>query len=323
MDTIIFAGNSNLALAEQIASYLGESLGKAKVASFSDGETNVSIDHTVRGKQVFVIQSTCNPANQNLMELLIMLDAIKRSGPKSIVAVIPYYGYSRQDRRTGFSRVPITAALTADMIQLAGADAVITMDLHAQQIQGFFKCQIVNITAKFLIANHIKQEYAHLSKESLIMVSPDVGGVTRTREIAQHVKKGVDLAIIDKRRPKANVSEVMNVIGDVQGKTCILIDDIVDTAGTLCKAADALMDKGAVNVIAYSTHAVLSGHAVDNVLNSKLSKLVVTNTIPIDNQIQTKLAEKLEILDTGKIFADTIRRIRSCDSVSQLYIDQQ
>lgn len=313
METIIFSGNANLPLAQKINYYLGKGLGNAKISTFSDGETQVCIDDNVRGKHVFIIQSTNNPANDHIMELMIMIDAVRRSGAQYITAVIPYFGYSRQDRRVGYNRTPIAASLVANLLTAAGVHQVITMDLHAQQIQGFFSCQIDNITAKGLFAEHIDSTFK--DKSNILFVSPDVGGVTRTRELAAAICDSCDLAIIDKRRPKANVSEVMNVIGDPQGKICILVDDMVDTAGTLCKAADALKERGALEVYAYCTHAVLSGSALETIKQSQLTKLVCTNTIK-HNNLPT---DKFIILDTAKCFAETIRRVYTNDSVSQLY----
>lgn len=316
-NTVIFTGNAHPTLTQDIIERLGEQLGTMEVSQFSDEETKVSIDQSVRGKDVFVIQPTSFPANQHIMELLIMIDAIKRSGPKSITAIMPYFGYSRQDRKPEFSRVPITAALIPQLLSTAGVDTVVTMDLHAQQIQGFFDSQIVDITAKPLIINDIERSF---NQQNVMIVSPDVGGVGRARSIAKNIGKGTtELAIIDKRRPEANQSEVMNIIGNVQGKICIMVDDIIDTAGTICKAADALFEKGALEVYAYCTHAVLSGNAVENINNSKLTSLIVTNTIPLNEKSTS--CSKIKVLKTGTIFADTIRRLRSSDSVSQMYTD--
>lgn len=312
---VLFAGNSNPNLAANIAKDLRIHMGEMTVSDFSDGETRVEIDDNVRGKDVYIVQSTNSPANQNIMELLVMVDAIKRSAANSITTIIPYYGYSRQDRRPGFSRVPITSRLVANLLETAGVDYVVTVDLHAQQIQGFFNMPIINATASNILTNDIERRYAG---NNTIIVSPDVGGVARARAIAKQIGKGdMDLAIIDKRRPEANVSEVMNIIGDVEGKTCIIVDDIIDTAGTLCKAAAALKEKGAADVIAYATHAVLSGNAMENIAGSELKEVVVTDTIALTSKVMSN--KKIRRLSTAKILAETIRRIHSKDSVSQLY----
>ena len=312
---VLFTGNATTNLASQIAADLQADLGKMIVGDFSDGETRVEIDYNVRGQNVYLIQSTCSPANQNIMELLIMIDAVRRSAAKSIIAVIPYFGYSRQDRRPGFSRVPITSSLVAKLLETSGADHVVTIDLHAQQIQGFFNMPIINATAASILTRDIEKNYL---SDNTIMVSPDVGGVARARTIAKKIGDGnMDLAIIDKRRPEANVSVVMNIIGEVEGKTCIMVDDIVDTAGTLCKAAKALIDAGAEKVVAYCTHPVLSGKAVENIYDSVLTELVVTDTIPLTNS--AKGCGKIRSLSTSTILADTIRRINNDDSVSGLF----
>lgn len=315
---IIFSGSANVPLAQAICKHLQTRLGNAKVSSFSDNETRVEIHENVRGQDVYIIQSTSNPTNQHIMELLIMVDALRRSAAKTITAVIPYYGYSRQDRRPAFDRVPITASLVANMLSTAGVDHVVTMDLHAQQIQGFFDIPIINTTAATLFVNDIERRWLHTDT---IIVSPDVGGVARARSIAKQIGNGqMDLAIIDKRRQQVNEAEVMNIIGDVAGKTCIMIDDIVDTAGTLCKAAAALVEHGATSVIAYCTHAVLSGPALDNIKSSKFDQMVITDSIfkgdELDNLVKL---DKVRILDTAPTLAETIRRINACDSVSQLY----
>ena len=273
---VLFSGNSNPELANKIAKKLNTSLGKALVDKFSDNELNIRVDEHVRGKDVFILQSTCFPANDNLMELIILIDALRRSSASRITAVIPYFGYARQDRRVRSERVPISAKLVADMLQSAGADRILTIELHSDQIQGFFNVPVDNVYGTKVIHNHIDKS----SYKDQIIVSPDVGGVVRARALAK-LLDDADLAIIDKRREKENSSQVMNVIGDVEGKTCILVDDIIDTAGTICNAADALKQKGANKVISYATHAVLSGPAIERISNSKLDELIVTDTIPL------------------------------------------
>jgi ribose-phosphate pyrophosphokinase len=289
-------------------------LGMAAVGRFSDGEVAVEIEENVRGKDVFVIQPTCSPTNENLMELLVMIDALRRASASRITAVMPYYGYARQDRRSRSARVPITAKLVANMIGKAGADRVLTVDLHADQIQGFFNIPVDNVYASPILLGDVwRQKYQYL-----IVVSPDVGGVVRARALAKRLDDA-DLAIIDKRRPKANVSEIMHIIGDVNGRTCVMIDDLVDTAGTLCHAATALKKHGAIKVVAYCTHAVLSGRAVENIKNSVLDELIVTDTIPL----RPELAElgKIRQLSVAEMLAETIRRIAAGESVSSLYVD--
>jgi ribose-phosphate pyrophosphokinase len=286
----------------------------AAVGRFSDGEVAVEIEENVRGKDVFVIQPTCSPTNENLMELLVMIYALRRASASRITAVMPYYGYARQDRRSRSARVPITAKLVANMIGKAGADRVLTVDLHADQIQGFFNIPVDNVYASPILLGDVwRQKY-----QDLIVVSPDVGGVVRARALAKRLDDA-DLAIIDKRRPKANVSEIMHIIGDVSGRTCVMIDDLVDTAGTLCHAATALKKHGAVKVVAYCTHAVLSGRAVENIKNSVLDELIVTDTIPL----RPELAElgKIRQLSVAEMLAETIRRIAAGESVSSLYVD--
>ena len=273
---MVFSGNANLALSEGIVKKLNMRLGMATVGRFSDGEIDVEIEENVRGKDVFIIQPTCSPTNENLMELLVMIDALKRASASRITAVLPYYGYARQDRRSRSARVPISAKLVAKMIEQAGAHRVLTVDLHADQIQGFFDIPVDNVySSPILLGDVWRQQY-----KDLIVVSPDVGGVVRARALAKRLDDA-DLAIIDKRRPKANVSEIMHIIGDVNGRTCVLIDDLVDTAGTLCHAAAALKKHGAIKVVAYCTHAVLSGSAMKNINGSELDELVVTDTIPL------------------------------------------
>lgn len=311
---MVFSGNANLALSEGIVKKLNMRLGMATVGRFSDGEVAVEIEENVRGKDVFVIQPTCAPTNENIMELLVMMDALKRASAARITAVIPYYGYARQDRRSRSARVPITAKLVAQMIEQAGADRVLTVDLHADQIQGFFDIPVDNVYASPLLLGDVwRQQY-----RNLIVVSPDVGGVVRARALAKRLDDA-DLAIIDKRRPKANVSEIMHIIGDVDDRVCVLIDDLVDTAGTLCHAAAALKNRGAVKVVAYCTHAVLSGSAMKNINGSVLDELVVTDTIPLCEEAER--SEKIRQLSVAEMLAETIRRIAAGESVSSMYVD--
>ena len=286
---------------------------RASVGRFSDGEATVEIHEHVRGKDVFILQPTCTPANENLMELLVMVDALKRASAGRITAAIPYFGYSRQDRRVRSARVPIAAKLVADLLTAAGVHRVLTMDLHAEQIQGFFNIPVDNIySLPIMLADVWKKNFA-----DLMVVSPDVGGVVRARALAKRLE--CDLAIIDKRRPKANVSEVMNIIGEVEGRTCVLMDDMVDTAGTLCKAASALKERGAKQVLAYCTHAVLSGSAVSRINASTLDELVVTDTIPLSDDAHK--SPKIHQLSVADVLAETIRRISNEDSVSSLFIE--
>jgi len=311
---MVFSGNANLALAEGIVKKLNMRLGMASVGRFSDGEIAVEIGENVRGKDVFVIQPTCSPTNENLMELLVMIDAFKRASSSRITAVMPYYGYARQDRRSRSARVPISAKLVAKMIEQAGANRLLTVDLHADQIQGFFDIPVDNVYASPILLGDIwRQQY-----KDLIVVSPDVGGVVRARALAKRLNDS-DLAIIDKRRLKANVAEVMHIIGEVEGRTCILIDDLVDTAGTLCNAAGALKEHGATKVFAYCTHPVLSGKAMDNINNSELDELVVTDTIPLSQEAIE--SGKIRQLTVAEMLAETIRRISVGESVSSLYVD--
>ena len=311
---MVFSGNANPQLTADIAAYLDIPLGKAAVGQFSDGESMVEIQENVRGRDVFVVQPTCEPTNDNLMELLVMIDALRWSSVRLVTAVIPYYGYARQDRRPRSARVPITARLAAKMIGTAGADRVLTMDLHADQIQGFFDIPVDNVYASPILLGDIwRQKY-----DDLMVVSPDVGGVVRARALAKRLDDA-DLAIIDKRRPKANVAQVMNIIGDVEGRSCVLIDDLVDTAGTLCKAAAALKDHGAAQVVAYCTHAVLSGPAVTNIESSRLDELVVTNTIPLREDAVA--CTKIRQLSIAGLLAESIRRINNEESVSSLFVD--
>ena len=311
---MVFSGNANLNLSEAIARKLNMRLGRASVGRFSDGEISVEIGENVRGLDVFVVQSTCAPTNDHLMELLVMFDALHRSSVNSITAVIPYFGYARQDRRTRSSRVPITAKLVAKMITSAGADKVLTVDLHADQVQGFFDIPVDNVYASPILLGDVwRQKYP-----DLMVVSPDVGGVVRARAMAKCLDDA-DLAIIDKRRPRANEARVMNIIGDVAGRSCVLIDDLVDTAGTLCKAAQALKEQGAVKVVAYCTHPVLSGPAVDNISASQLDELVVTDTIPLQPEAQA--CSKIRPLTIADMLAETIRRMAAGESVSSMYLD--
>jgi ribose-phosphate pyrophosphokinase len=313
-DTVLFTGNANPALAQEIAMQLGMTLGAASVGRFSDGETTVEIQQNVRGREVFVVQSTCAPTNDNLMELIIMVDALKRASAKRITAVIPYFGYARQDRRPRSTRVPISARVVANMLETAGVHRVLTMDLHADQIQGFFDIPVDNIYASpVLLADLLNKNY-----EDLVVVSPDVGGVVRARALAKQL--GCDLAIIDKRRPKANVAEVMHVIGEIDGRNCVIMDDMIDTAGTLVKAAEVLKERGAKSVYAYCTHAVFSGPAIDRIKASFLDEVVVTDTIPLAEN--SKGTSKIRQLSTAYLFAETIRRISDGASVMSLFSDQ-
>ena len=310
---MVFAGNANPKLAAEVVRRLNISLGRANVGRFSDGEINVEIQEHVRGKDVFILQSTCAPTNENLMELLVMVDALKRASAARITAAIPYFGYSRQDRRVRSARVPIAAKLVADLLAAAGVHRVLTMDLHAEQIQGFFNIPVDNIySLPIMLADVWKKDF-----EDLMVVSPDVGGVVRARALAKRLE--CDLAIIDKRRPKANVSEVMNIIGEVEGRTCVLMDDMVDTAGTLCKAASALKDHGAKKVLAYCVHPVLSGTAVSRINDSALDELVVTDTIPLTKEASA--SPRIRQLSVADVLAETIRRISNEDSVSSLFIE--
>jgi len=310
---MVFTGNANPALAEKVAHHLGMPLGKAHVGRFSDGETLVEIMDNVRGRDVFIMQPTCAPSNDNLMELVVMIDAIKRSSARRITAVIPYYGYARQDRRPRTARVAITAKLVADMITVAGAHRVLTMDLHADQIQGFFNIPTDNIYGGPVLLGDIwRIEYP-----DLLVVSPDVGGVVRARALAKHLE--ADLAIIDKRRPRPNEAKVMHIIGEVKGRTCVLMDDLVDTAGTLCEAAAALKSHGAKKVVAYCTHPVLSGAAVERIENSQLDELVVTDTIPL--RPEAKACKRIRLLSVAELLAETMRRVATEDSVSSLFMD--
>ncbi|MGH8252165.1 MAG: ribose-phosphate pyrophosphokinase [Steroidobacteraceae bacterium] len=310
----VFTGNANPVLAQEIARHLMQPLGRALVGRFSDGEIQVEIMENVRGKDVYLVQSTCPPANEHLMELLVMADACRRASAGRITAVIPYLGYARQDRRQRAMRVPITAKLVADMIGCAGVNRVLTVDLHADQIQGFFGVPVDNVYASPVLLGEVwKQKY-----DRMIVVSPDVGGVVRARALARRLDNA-DLAIIDKRRQRANESQVMNIIGDVRGRSCVLVDDMVDTAGTLCQAAQALKDEGAERVIAYITHPVLSGSAVEKISASALDELVVTDTIPLGEA--ARKCRRIRVLSVAELLAETMRRIRDEESVSSLYVD--
>ncbi len=310
---MVFTGNANPKLAAEVVKRLNISLGRANVGRFSDGEISVEIQEHVRGKDVFILQSTCAPTNENLMELLVMVDALKRASAARITAAIPYFGYSRQDRRVRSARVPIAAKLVADLLAAAGVQRVLTMDLHAEQIQGFFNIPVDNIySSPIMLADVWKKDF-----KNLMVVSPDVGGVVRARALAKRLE--CDLAIIDKRRPKANVSEVMNIIGEVEGRTCMLMDDMVDTAGTLCKAAAALKGHGATKVLAYCVHPVLSGAAVSRINDSAIDELVVTDTIPLSEEAQK--SPRIRQLSVADVLAETIRRISNEDSVSSLFIE--
>ena len=310
---MVFTGNANPRLAGEVVKHLNLRLGRATVGRFSDGEVMIEILENVRGKDVFVLQSTCTPTNDNLMEVLVMVDALKRSSAGRITAAIPYLGYARKDRRPRSARVAITAKVVANMLVTAGIDRLLTMDLHADQIQGFFDIPVDNVyAAPILLGDVWKQHY-----ENLIVVSPDVGGVVRARALAKRLE--VDLAIIDKRRPKPNVAKVMHIIGDVQGRTCVLMDDLVDTANTLCEAASALKEHGAEKVVAYCTHPVLSGPAVDRIMGSHLDELVVTDTIPLREE--AKNCSRIRQLSVAELMAETMRRISNEDSVSSLFVE--
>jgi ribose-phosphate pyrophosphokinase len=313
-NTVLFTGNANPALAQEIAGHLGVELGRASVGRFSDGEVTVEIRQNVRARDVFVVQPTCNPTNENLMELLIMVDALKRASARRITAVIPYYGYARQDRRPRSTRVPISAKVVANLLETVGVERVLTMDLHADQIQGFFDIPVDNIYASPVLLSDVKSN----NHRDLVVVSPDVGGVVRARALAKQL--GCDLAIIDKRRPQANVSEVMHVIGEVDGRNCVIMDDMIDTAGTLVKAAEVLKERGARSVFAYCTHPVFSGPAIERIRNSALDEVVITNTIPLSDV--ARACKKIRQLSVAFLFAETIRRISDGESVTSLFSEQ-
>ena len=312
---LVFSGNANRPLAQAVCRELGVPMGKALVGKFSDGEVQVEIEENVRGQDVFVIQPTSAPTAENFMELLVLIDALKRASASVVTAVVPYFGYARQDRRPRSARVPITAKVAAKMFSAVNADRVLTVDLHADQIQGFFDMPVDNVYASPLLLADI---WRNQGTDNLIVVSPDVGGVVRARAIAKRLDDA-ELAIIDKRRPKANVATVMNIIGDVGGKTCVLVDDIVDTAGTLCAAAAALKQHGAKKVVAYCTHPVLSGAAINNISSSSLDELVVTDTIPLSDA--ARACTRIRQLSVAELLAETIRRIAMGESVSTLYVD--
>jgi ribose-phosphate pyrophosphokinase len=309
---MVFTGNANPELAEKVVDQLHLSLGDASVGKFSDGEITVELNENVRGKDVFIIQSTCQPTNDNLMELIVMTDALRRASAARITAVVPYFGYARQDRRVRSARVPITAKVVADMMVAVGVDRVLTVDLHAEQIQGFFDIPVDNVYGSPVLIQDILEQH----HENLMVVSPDIGGVVRARAVAKQLDD-LDLAIIDKRRPQANVSQVMHIIGDVKDRTCILVDDMVDTAGTLCKAAEALKEHGATKVIAYCTHPVLSGAAIDNINNSELDELVVTDTVPLSTE--AKNCSRIRVLTMATLLAESVRRVNNEESISALF----
>ncbi len=311
---VVFAGKANPVLAHDIARHLMQPLGRVNVTRFSDGEVQVELMENVRGRDVFIVQSTCPPTNDSLMELLIMADACRRASAGRIMAVIPYFGYARQDRRPRATRVPITAKLVANLITTAGINRVLTVDLHADQIQGFFDIPVDNIFASPVLLGDVWKQ----RDENIIVVSPDVGGVVRARALAKRLDDA-DLAIIDKRRPRPNESKVMNIIGNVAGKTCVMIDDMVDTAGTLCVAAQALKDEGATKVVAYITHPVLSGAAIERISKSALDELVVTDTIPLNEE--ARACSRIRQLSVAGLLAETMRRVRDEESVSSLYVD--
>jgi ribose-phosphate pyrophosphokinase len=310
---MVFAGNANPKLANDVVDHLGLSLGKINVGSFSDGETHVEILENVRGRDAFIIQPTCAPTNDNLIELLIIADALYRASAGRITAVIPYYGYARQDRRVRSRRVPISAKVIADMISNTHVNRVLTIDLHSEQVQGFFDVPVDNIYASGVLLNDVKAK----NHDNLTVVSPDVGGVVRARAIAKGLGDDLNLAIIDKRRPEPNKAEVMNIIGHVKGKACVIVDDLVDTAGTLCNAAQALKEHGASSVTAYATHAVLSGNAIENINNSVLDEVVVTDSIPLNNAAQN--CDKIRQLSVASVLAKTMLRINHEESVSELF----
>ena len=313
-NTVLFTGNANPVLAQEMAAHLGVDLGRASVGRFSDGEVTVEIQQNVRARDVFVVQPTCAPTNENLMELLIMVDALKRASARRITAVIPYFGYARQDRRPRSTRVPISAKVVANLLETVGVERLLTMDLHADQIQGFFDIPVDNIYASPVLLSDVKSK----AYPNLVVISPDVGGVVRARALAKQL--GCDLAIIDKRRPTANVSEVMHVIGEIEGRNCVIMDDMIDTAGTLVKAAEVLKARGAKSVYAYCTHPVFSGPAVDRISASHIDEVVVTNTIALSDA--AKACPKIRQLSVAFLFAETIRRISDGESVTSLFAEQ-
>ncbi len=310
-DLMVFTGNANPDLAKKIVDHLGMPLGNVSVSQFSDGEIAVELHDNVRGRDVFVVQPTCAPTNDNLMELVVMVDALRRASAGRITAVVPYFGYARQDRRVRSARVPITAKVVADMLVGVGIDRLLTVDLHAEQIQGFFDVPVDNVYGSPVLLEDIEAQ----KFEDLIVVSPDIGGVVRARAVAKQL--GIDLAIIDKRRPRANVAEVMHIIGDVSGRTCLLVDDIIDTAGTLCSAAKALKVQGAKKVVAYCTHPVLSGKALENLNNSELDQLVVTDSIPLSEAAQN--CSRIRSLTLSRMLAEAVRRLSNEESLSAMF----
>jgi ribose-phosphate pyrophosphokinase len=313
-NTVLFTGNANPVLAQEIAKHLGVELGRAMVGRFSDGEVNVEIRQNVRARDVFVVQPTNSPTNEHLMELLLMVDALKRASARRITAVIPYFGYARQDRRPRSTRVPISARVVANLLETCGVERVLTMDLHADQIQGFFDIPVDNIYASPVLLSDLKSR----NYSNLVVVSPDVGGVVRARALAKQL--GCDLAIIDKRRPTANVSEVLHVIGDIEGRNCVIMDDMIDTAGTLVKAADVLKERGAQKVYAYCTHPVFSGPALERLAGSRIDEVVITNTIPLSEAAMA--CKNIRQLSVAFLFAETIRRISDGESVTSLFAEQ-
>ena len=313
-NTVLFTGNANPVLAQEIATHLGVELGAADVGRFSDGEVTVEIHQNVRARDVFVVQPTCAPTNENLMELAFMVDALKRASARRITAVIPYFGYARQDRRPRSMRVPISAKVVANMLETVGVERLLTMDLHADQIQGFFDIPVDNIYASPVLLSDVKAK----NHKNLVVISPDVGGVVRARALAKQL--GCDLAIIDKRRPQAGVSEVMHVIGEIEGRNCVIMDDMIDTAGTLVKAAEVLKERGAASVFAYCTHPVFSGPAVERIKKSQIDEVVITNTIPLSDA--AKACAKIRQLSVAFLFAETIRRISDGESVTSLFAEQ-
>lgn len=311
-DMKLFAGNATPELAQKVAKRLYIEVGDAVVGRFSDGEISVQINENVRGSDVFIVQSTCAPTNDNLMELIVMVDALRRASAGRITAVIPYFGYARQDRRVRSARVPITAKVVADFLSSVGVDRVLTVDLHAEQIQGFFDVPVDNVFGSPLLLEDMKERQF----DDVVVVSPDIGGVVRARAIAK-LLNDTDLAIIDKRRPQANVSQVMHIIGDVEGRDCIIVDDMIDTGGTLCKAAEALKEHGAKRVFAYATHPVLSGKAVENIRNSVIDEVIVTDSIPLSAEL--KAIDKIKVLTLADMLAETIRRISNEESISAMF----
>lgn len=312
---MLFSGNASHDLTKSVAEHLNLPIGKAVIGTFSDGETMVEIQDNVRGRDVFIVQSTCAPSNDNLMELILLADALRRASATKITAVVPYFGYARQDRRVRSARVPITAKVVADTMAAVGISRLVTVDLHADQIQGFFLMPVDNLYSTPIMIEDIHQH----GYKDIMIVSPDVGGVVRARAIAKHVGSGADLAIIDKRRPKANEAQVMHIIGDVKDRECIIVDDIVDTASTLCRAVEALKNHGAKKVAAYVTHPVLSGKAIENINNSLLDEIVVTDTIPLSEDAQK--CSRIRVLSLSHMIAEAIRRISGAGSLSRMFLD--